>query len=286
MLSPVEAVGSAQAGSRRCAVLGSPIAHSLSPVLHRAAYAELGLDWRYDAFEVDEATLAGFLADLDPSWRGLSLTMPLKSVVIPMCDEVSEVARLVGAVNTVLFTDGRRSGTNTDVPGLVAALAERGVTRARSGLLLGVGATARSALAALADMGIVDVRAVARNPARADELRALAAQLGVTATIVSWEQVKSIPAVDVLVSTVPEEAAATVADIVVERTGVVFDVLYHPWPTRLAATARARGRTVVGGLDLLVHQAAVQVELMTGESPAPVVAMRTAGEAALRARGG
>lgn len=286
MLSPVEAVGSARAGSRRCAVLGSPIAHSLSPVLHRAAYAELGLDWRYDAFEVDEATLAGFLADLDPSWRGLSLTMPLKSVVIPMCDEVSEVARLVGAVNTVLFTDGRRSGTNTDVPGLVAALAERGVTRARSGLLLGVGATARSALAALADMGIVDVRAVARNPARADELRALAAQLGVTATIVSWEQVKSIPAVDVLVSTVPEEAAATVADIVVERTGVVFDVLYHPWPTRLAATARARGRTVVGGLDLLVHQAAVQVELMTGESPAPVVAMRTAGEAALRARGG
>jgi shikimate dehydrogenase len=286
MLSPVEAVGSARTGSRRCAVLGSPIAHSLSPVLHRAAYAELGLDWRYDAFEVDEATLAGFLADLDPSWRGLSLTMPLKSVVIPMCDEVSEVARLVGAVNTVLFTDGRRSGTNTDVPGLVAALAERGVTRARSGLLLGVGATARSALAALADMGIVDVRAVARNPARADELRALAAQLGVTATIVSWEQVKSIPAVDVLVSTVPEEAAATVADIVVERTGVVFDVLYHPWPTRLAATARARGRTVVGGLDLLVHQAAVQVELMTGESSAPVVAMRTAGEAALRARAG
>jgi shikimate dehydrogenase len=285
MLSAVEAVGSARTGSRRCAVLGSPIAHSLSPVLHRAAYADLGLDWRYDAFEVDEATLAGFLADLDPSWRGLSLTMPLKSVVIPMCDEVSEVARLVGAVNTVLFTDGRRFGTNTDVPGLVAALAERGVTRARSGLLLGVGATARSALAALARTGIVEVHAVARNPARADELRALAGQVGVTLTVVSWEDVESVPPVEVLVSTVPEEAAATVADLVVERTAVVFDVLYHPWPTRLAAAARARGRTVVGGLDLLVHQAAVQVELMTGESPAPVVAMRTAGETALRARG-
>ena len=275
----------AGSGPRRCAVLGSPIGHSLSPALHRAAYAELGLDWRYDAFEVDEAALPGFVDGLDPTWRGLSLTMPLKRTVITLCDEVSEQARLVGAVNTLVLEGGRRYGANTDVPGIVAALGERGVTAARSALLVGVGATACSALAGLADIGIVDVRAVARDPARAGELRALAATLGVNASVVSWEEATHVPAVDLVVSTVPEEAAARLADGVVLRTEVVFDVLYHPWPTRLARAAEQAGRVVVGGLDLLVHQAAVQVALMTGRSPAPVAAMRAAGEHALEARG-
>jgi shikimate dehydrogenase len=270
---------------RRCAVLGSPISHSLSPVLHRAAYSELGLDWRYDAFEVDEAGLAEFLAGLGPQWRGLSLTMPLKRVAISLCDEVSAQARLVGAVNTVLLEEGRRLGTNTDVPGIVAALRERGVTSARRALLLGVGATACSALAGLAEIGIDDVLAVARDPARAGELQALAATLGVRTSVVSWEVATECRAVDVAVSTVPDQAAGPLADAVVARAEVVFDVLYHPWPTRLAAVAAKAGRVVVGGLDLLVHQAAVQVELMTRRSPAPVAAMRTAGERALAARG-
>jgi shikimate dehydrogenase len=265
---------------RRCAVLGSPISHSLSPVLHRAAYSELGLDWRYDAFEVDEAGLAEFLAGLGPS-----LTMPLKRVAISLCDEVSAQARLVGAVNTVLLEEGRRLGANTDVPGIVAALRERGVTSARRALLLGVGATACSALAGLAEIGIDEVLAVARDPARAGELQALAATLGVRTSVVSWEVATECRAVDVAVSTVPDQAAGPLADAVVARAEVVFDVLYHPWPTRLAAVAAKAGRVVVGGLDLLVHQAAVQVELMTRRSPAPVAAMRTAGERALAARG-
>lgn len=281
----VTSMGSPWGAGRRCAVLGSPIDHSLSPTLHQAAYARLGLDWHYDAIEVDEEGLAGFLDSLDPSWRGLSLTMPLKRAAIPLCDEVSELARLVSAVNTVLLADGRRVGTNTDVPGVVAALRERGVTAAKTAMILGVGATACSALAALAQLGIVGVRAVARDPSRAGQLCALASDVGVEVSVVPWAQATEVPSVDLAVSTVPEPAAATLADTVVERADVVFDVLYHPWPTRLASAAKASGRVVVGGLDLLVHQAAAQVELMTGCAPAPVDDMRAAGEAALEARG-
>ena len=137
--------------TRRAAVLGSPIAHSLSPVLHRAAYAELGLaHWSYDRFEVDEAALPGFLDGLDGSWAGLSLTMPLKRAILPLLDGISDTAASVEAVNTVVFTDdGRRIGDNTDIPGMIAALRERGVDKVDSAAVLGAGATASSALAAL-----------------------------------------------------------------------------------------------------------------------------------------
>lgn len=140
----------------RAAVLGSPIAHSLSPVLHNAAYRALGLDdWEYGRFELDEAGLPDFLAGLAPgTWAGFSLTMPLKRAVIPLLDEVSETALAVDAVNTLVFeADGRRTGDNTDVLGLVAALRERGIERVPSAAVLGAGATASSALAALARLG-------------------------------------------------------------------------------------------------------------------------------------
>ncbi len=211
--------------------------------------------------------------------------MPLKRAALPLCDEVSPQARLVGAVNTLLLgPGGRRTGTNTDVPGFVGALRDRGVRQVSSGLLVGVGATACSALAALAEIGIREVRAVARDPARAGELRALAEVLGVAVSVVPWEDVGTTRSVDIAVSTVPDEAGAAVAELVADRAEVVFDALYHPWPTRIAYAADKAGRVVVGGLDLLVHQAAVQVELMTGRTPAPVTAMRTAGELALAAR--
>ncbi|MGH3344386.1 MAG: shikimate dehydrogenase family protein, partial [Carbonactinosporaceae bacterium] len=125
---------------RRAAVLGSPVVHSLSPELHRAAYAALGLAWRYDAIEVDEQRLPAFLDGLDETWAGLSLTMPLKRAVIPLLDEVSEIARDVAAVNTVIFGPAaggrRRTGDNTDVPGMVAALRERGVRQVASAAVL------------------------------------------------------------------------------------------------------------------------------------------------------
>ena len=277
-------------GARRAAVLGSPIAHSLSPVLHRAAYAELGLaDWTYDAYEVDEASLPGFLSGLDASWAGLSLTMPLKRAVISLLDGITETARAVEAVNTVLFhADGSRTGANTDVPGLIAALAERGVGEVRSAAVLGAGATASSALAALAALpgsgagssSNVEVEVYLRNHVRAAEIEHVAAACGVKVQIRDWAEAASAFEHGLVISTTPAGAADELAGSVPSAPGALFDVLYHPWPTPLAAAWRAAGGTVLGGLDLLVHQAVLQVELMTGRVPAPLAVMRAArGEA-------
>ncbi|GAA2053112.1 shikimate dehydrogenase [Catenulispora yoronensis] len=268
------------------AVLGSPIAHSLSPVLHRAAYAALGLtDWSYDAHDVDEASLPAFVAGLDASWAGLSLTMPLKRAIIPLLDEVSATARAVEAVNTVLFrADGSRAGTNTDVPGLVNALAERAVTRTTSAAVLGAGATAASALSALSGITKGDVEVYIRNRARDTEVHAIAEAVGTTVRIRDWSAAPEAFATELVIATTPIGATDDLAAAVPAGPGTLFDVLYHPWPTPLAAAWSARGGTVLGGLDLLVHQAVLQVELMTGLSPAPLAAMRAAGEAALAGR--
>lgn len=281
-----EAVANVPPEQRRCAVLGSPIAHSLSPALHRAAYAELGLDWRYDAFEVDEAALEPFLAGLDRTWRGLSLTMPLKRAAIPLCASIDELAVAVDAVNTmVIDADGNRHGTNTDVPGMVAAFAERGLRAAGSAILLGVGATAGSTVAALSRLGVGEVHAFARDPARAETLVQVASRFRVSVEVARWDALATAAKADIAVSTVPAAASGPVADLVAERVETVFDAVYDPWPTPLAEAGRAAGLLVVGGLDLLVHQAVLQVELMTGRQPAPLAAMRTAGENALAASG-
>lgn len=277
--------------AHRAAVLGSPIAHSLSPVLHRAAYQRLGLTGRsYEAFDVNEAALPGFLGGLDArQWCGLSLTMPLKRAVIPLLDSVSETALAVEAVNTVVFAeDGARNGENTDVPGLVAALAERGVTAVDSAAVLGGGATAASTLAALASIvkGRVDV--YVRSRARAEQLLPVAERLGVELRVHGWEEAGTALASPLVVNTTPAGAADELAASVTKPAATLFDVIYHPWPTRLAAAWQQAGGTVFGGLDLLIHQAALQVELMTGIDPAQrrnvVEAMREAGTAALSER--
>ncbi|MFF3318355.1 shikimate dehydrogenase [Streptomyces sp. NPDC003035] len=267
----------------RAAVLGSPIAHSLSPVLHRAAYAALGLDtWSYDRFEVDEAALPGFVAGLDDSWRGLSLTMPLKRAVIPLLDEISDTASSVEAVNTVVLTeDGRRVGDNTDIPGFVAALRERGVEKVESAAILGAGATASSALAALARICSGPVTAYVRSEARAEEMRGWGERLGVDVRTAEWGSAAEAFASPLVIATTPAGATDALAPDVTGAPGTLFDVLYHPWPTPLAAAWSARGGTVLGGLDLLVHQAVLQVEQMTGRAPAPLAVMRRAGEKAL-----
>ncbi|MET9376842.1 shikimate dehydrogenase [Streptomyces sp. NPDC002992] len=267
----------------RAAVLGSPIAHSLSPVLHRAAYAALGLDtWSYDRFEVDEAALPGFVAGLDDSWRGLSLTMPLKRAIIPLLDEISDTASSVEAVNTVVLTeDGRRVGDNTDIPGFVAALRERGVEKVESAAILGAGATASSALAALARICSGPVTAYVRSEARAEEMRGWGERLGVDVRTAEWGSAAEAFASPLVIATTPAGATDALAPDVTGAPGTLFDVLYHPWPTPLAAAWSARGGTVLGGLDLLVHQAVLQVEQMTGRAPAPLAVMRRAGEKAL-----
>ncbi|MDX3090137.1 MULTISPECIES: shikimate dehydrogenase [Streptomyces] len=271
---------------RRAAVLGSPIAHSLSPVLHRAAYAELGLTgWSYDRFEVDEAGLPGFLEELGGEWAGLSLTMPLKRAVIPLLDGISETAASVEAVNTVVFTeDGRRHGDNTDIPGMVAALRERGIEQVESAAILGAGATASSALAALARVCTGEILAHVRSEARAAEMREWGARLGVPVTVRDWERAGEALGAPLVIATTPAGATDALAGAVPERPGTLFDVLYEPWPTALAARWSAGGGAVLGGLDLLVHQAVLQVERMTGVPAAPLEAMRKAGEQALGAR--
>ena len=254
--------------TRRAAVLGSPIAHSLSPLLHRAAYDHLGLDATYDALEVDEEGLPQLLDGLGPQWCGLSLTMPLKQAVLPLLDEVSDLARDVAAANTVVLRDGRRFGHNTDVHGIVAALAEHGTTSAARAVVLGAGATARSALAALAQLGCTSPVLVVRS--EPVETLAAAARLGVTPRVTAWSP-DVLDGCDLLVSTLPPGVADGFASYV-HDVPVLLDVVYDPWPTALAAACHG---AVVSGASMLLHQAAAQVELMTGRKP-PVEAMRDA----------
>lgn len=261
---------------RRCAVLGSPVSHSLSPVLHRAAYRHLGLDWTYTAHEVAEDELKGFLAGLDRSWRGLSLTMPLKRVGLELATQVSGLARAVGAVNTLLIeADGRLLGENTDVPGMVAAVGEHGGAGARRCCVWGGGATAAGALAAVSDLGSREVHLHARDPRRAGPTLAVAAGLGLEVDVRAWRVTAGCGEADLVFATAPAGAM----DALAEELGgtatpgrLLFDVVYDPWPTPLAAAWSRAGGAVVSGLDLLVHQAAGQVRLMTGRKvPVPVL---------------
>ncbi|WP_395658750.1 shikimate dehydrogenase [Nocardioides sp.] len=267
----------------RCAVMGDPIAHSLSPALHHAGYAELGLDWRYDALRVGEDELTDAVAGLGPEWRGLSLTMPLKRRALLLTRAVSDRARLAGAANTLLLEDGVVVlADNTDLPGAVAAVRERYDGPVTTGTVLGGGATAASTGLALCELGATSVRLLARAPERA------AATAAAIAAHPSGPHVEVLPLTggtvvgEVVVSTVP--AAAQDAGLVARcaDTAVVFEALYEPWPTPLAASVGA-DRVLVGGLDLLVHQAVLQFEMFTGR-PGPLEAMRAAGVRELGSR--
>lgn len=261
------------------AVLGSPIAHSLSPRLHQAAYDALGLtDWSYRAVECDRAALAGTLRGLeDEGLAGASLTMPLKRAVLPLLTRVERLAADVGAVNTVCFggVAGEWWGANTDVPGFVAALKRAGVARPRHAVVLGAGATAASAVAALADMRVSSVAVLARSPQRAVEVVEVATRFGVSVEVEPWETAPGRLDADLVISTVPAGGADWLVGQLPRRVGVLFDVVYAPWPTPFAADWAAVGGRVVGGLSLLVEQAAEQVRLMTGKV-APVEAMYAA----------
>ena len=276
-------------GPRRAAVLGSPIEHSLSPVLHTAAYAALGLaHWSYTAIECDEAGLPALIASCDgqwASWGGLSLTMPLKRAVLPLLDRTEPVAVEAGGANTVVFAGGQRHGYNTDVPGMVAALAEAGVTAPAGATILGAGATACAALAALRETGLESAAVLVRDRGRAGDLLAAAGRLGMEVDLRPFGS--EVRDGDLLVSTVPAGAADFYAERAwASRPGpaAVLDVVYAPWPTPLAQAAAKSGAIVVSGFDLLLHQAARQVELMTGLEPAPLTRMRAAGEAELTRR--
>ncbi|HET9872113.1 MAG TPA: shikimate dehydrogenase [Propionibacteriaceae bacterium] len=267
---------------RRCAVVGSPIEHSLSPVLHHAAYAALRLkDWSYDRFELTEQELPGFVAGLDGSWRGLSVTMPLKAAALEL-GEVDELAALVGAANTVIFDDDQTRVYNTDVGGLMSAVRGGGARRVDQVTILGAGATARASLVSAGRLGARHVVVVARSLEKAARLAELADALGVELDVAGWRT--ALPAADLLISTVVAGAADHRAEEIAASAAVVFDAIYDPWPTPLAQAAQAAGRTVLSGLDLLVGQAVLQVELMTGLQVSPELLM-SAGRTALSRSG-
>jgi shikimate dehydrogenase len=271
----------------KAAVLGSPISHSLSPVLHRAAYRALGLTgWTYDAIECDEAGLPALLDGCGQDWAGLSLTMPLKRAVLPLLDTSEPLVADVGCANTVIFAAGARQGHNTDVPGMVNALAAAGVSGSGPVLLLGAGATACSSLAAVHALGVGEVTVAVRDHQRAAELLAVARRLGVAVRLVDFGRQLPAASWHLLISTVPAGAADIYAEQVLRGDLVpaaVLDVVYHPWPTSLAEAAEKTGAGLVLAFELLVHQAARQVELMTARTP-PTAAMRQAGQAELRRR--
>lgn len=285
----------------RCAVLGSPVAHSLSPRLHRAAYKALSLDWRYDAYEVDAAGLPGFVAGRAPEWVGLSLTMPLKEAALEVADDVEPLAARVGAANTLLLGE-RRHAVNTDVGGLRTVLEAHALDAPRPVTVLGGGATARSALVAL-DGCAADVVVIARDPARVGDLGPLALPYPVRVVALADDAARHAALARPLVidTTPPGALDALAPEVRTTAGGVVLgvggesgtaigaeataagvatpsardayiDVSYDPWPTPLAAAYRAVGREVVSGLEMLVQQAALQVEAMTGLA-APIDAM-------------
>lgn len=264
---------------RRCAVIGYPAQHSLSPALHRAAYRELGLDWDYQAIDVVPGGVAGFIASLDESWRGLSVTMPHKAAICAF-GTPDDVVRLVGVGNTLLL-DEPRSVHNTDVSGLVRALGWHGVDQVGRATMVGAGATARSALVALHQLGLTDLNVLVRDPQRATDLKALASHLRVRVRVDVLGTVDARG--EIIICTLPGEAADPFLDTLLAPAATVLDVSYAPWPSALASAAMQSAITVISGLDLLVGQAVDQVRLMTGSDVDPAVLL-SAGQEVLGRR--
>lgn len=303
----------------RAAVIGWPAAHSLSPVLHEAAYAQLGLaDWRYTIRPTRPEELASLLdqmrapvPDGEPAWEGLSVTMPHKQALVAAADVVDPLASVVGAANTVV---AQRSGRgpallavfNTDVAGIVGAVREHldPGARPRRAVVLGSGATACSALAALTELGAQDVTVVARRHSGPGRAVAAAHRMGLEITAVSWrpgqvcgpgsdgEVAERLAGADVVVSTLPAGAGDGLARVLAQAASagrtvaagaVLLDVVYAPWPTALAGAWQAAGGRIAPGWLMLLHQATGQVRLMTGREP-DVEPMRVALQEAIRRR--
>lgn len=256
----------------RLAVWGDPIAHSRSPQLHGAAYAVLGLDWTYERRQVGDEQFGPALAGLDDTWRGLSCTMPLKARAYASAVVRDRRAELTGAVNTLLLDPAGPAGFNTDVGGIVRALHDAGIDGLVQARIVGAGATAASALVALAEMGARSIEVVARRPPAVAPLTALGDRLGVTVTPVPMTAPAHAP-VPLTVSTLPGDArlpAATTAALA-SAGGLLMDVVYGHWPTALSRAWEAAGLTAVSGLGMLLHQALLQVRVFAnGDADAPL----------------
>jgi shikimate dehydrogenase len=266
----------------RAAVIGRPVSHSLSPVLHRAAYAALGLtDWTYDALDLGAEDLPVLLAGLGDEWRGFSVTMPCKQAAVDAADEVAPLPRLLHAANTLLRIDAGWRAENTDVTGVGMALRLAGVEDVDSAVIIGAGGTAAAAAVALSSLGAQHVEVSVREPSRAGDVTRVLEVLGVPAEVTRLSE--TALGAPLVVSTVPVGAQSDLVSLPWRAEHTVLDVLYAPWPTPLAQRVREVGGAVVDGLEVLFWQATEQVELMTGR-PAPIEAMRAALDAAVGPR--
>jgi shikimate dehydrogenase len=258
-------------------VLGSPIAHSRSPQLHLAAYRALGLDgWTYQRIECSADELPSFVSGFGPEWVGVSVTMPGKFAALRFADERTDRAELVGSANTLLRTPNGWRADNTDIDGVAGALGSEGLATGAA-VVAGSGGTAPAAIVALAGLGVTDIAVVARNPDKAAGLVELADRVGVDARFCDLNDravSDAVAAAGVLVNTLPAEVAARYAESFA-GVPVLLDAIYDPWPTPLAVAVADAGGRVIGGLQMLLHQAFAQVEQFTG-LPAPRAAMAAA----------
>lgn len=263
----------------RLEVWGDPIAHSRSPQLHAAAYAVLGLDWSYGRRRVTEASFGSELAGLGPAWRGLSLTMPLKGVAFAAAASRDRRAELTGAVNTLLLDPAAStpSGFNTDVGGIVRALADDGVVAVPRARIVGAGATATSAIVALSELGARDVEVVARRPGAVAPLAELGSRLGIAVRTAAFEASVSGD-VPLTIATLPGDAeipdAAAIA--LARAGGLLLDVVYGHWPTALSAAWEDAGGAARSGLGMLLHQALLQIRIFVHGDPAAPLADESA----------
>jgi shikimate dehydrogenase len=260
--------------SLRAAVLGHPISHSKSPALHLAAYSQLGVGISYTAIDVTEQMLPALMGQIrdQPGWRGLSVTMPLKTAMVSEVDEVRGVARTLGVVNTVAFEErgsgSRAIGFNTDVTGIVNAVRHAGGRTPAAPVILGGGGTAAAAVAALRELGADSARIFVREPSRTADVRHAADSLGFALEVRPIkEAAKPTAAADVVISTLPPRAAdglaAEIAALKTSTPGVLLDVAYDPWPSLVASVWQAGGGAVVPGLEMLLYQAVEQVRLFS-----------------------
>lgn len=259
----------------KAAVLGKPIAHSKSPVLHNAGYRALGLaDWSYGSFECDDKQLPELIATLPAEYIGFSVTMPGKFAALEAATEVTERARLIGSANTLLRVGAGWRADNTDCTGVAGALEVLGVPLTGQAVIIGAGGTARAVLWTLAKSGIDSVVIINRSD-RSTEYQQLAAFLGITVQFKSFEDDISalIRVSAVVISTAPSKAITRHQDVIAQAP--LLDVIYDPWPTGLVQLARERDLPTVGGHVMLAHQAYDQFEQFT-HKPAPRAAMWSA----------
>lgn len=251
----------------RLAVLGSPIGHSKSPAIQRAAYGVLGLPWSYESADVTGETLSGYVSSRDGSWRGLSLTMPLKRDVLSLLDSREPLVDIVGGANTVLFTDDGLRGFNTDVAGVERSFQSAGIDHLGTVWILGAGATAASVIAGVARLGASQVIVFARTPSKATALVDLGTAVGVQVEARPWGVDESLAAPSAIVSTVPGGENDLAFAESIRSSSALFDVAYDPWPSTLAIQWADAGGTVISGYDLLVNQAVGQVRVFVHGDP-------------------